>query len=85
LREALGFRGGRGTVGAQMILLRQAVAALLNAAHPGVNYTLLELDAVSQAEAALVDGREAMLNLATELEGFNERVCPIDASGQAIE
>jgi hypothetical protein len=40
LLEALKFKGGKGIEGKARILLKQAVAALLNAAHPDVNYSL---------------------------------------------
>jgi hypothetical protein len=42
LLEALDGGGGPGDVGKQKILLRAAVAALLNASHPGVAYPLSE-------------------------------------------
>ncbi len=38
LLQALNFKGGPGVFGAARILLRAAVAGLLNAAHPDVNY-----------------------------------------------
>lgn len=85
LHEALGFRGGRGPGGAERALLRQAVAALLNAAHPMVGYALPEADVIALVDAAIEDGRAAMLGLATELDELNALVCPIDADGQPTQ
>jgi hypothetical protein len=85
LRDALGLRGGRGVLGVQMILLRQAVAALLNAAHPSVNYAWTETDVIAEVNGALAGDRSAMLALATTLDGLNDEGCPLDASGQLTE
>jgi hypothetical protein len=38
LHEALSFTGGPGIEGAERLLLPQAVASLLNAAHPDVRF-----------------------------------------------
>lgn len=38
LLQALKYHGGKGAIGAARILLRAAVAGLLNSAHPDVNY-----------------------------------------------
>ena len=38
LLEALSFKGGKGCDGAVRLLLKQAVAALLNIAHPEISY-----------------------------------------------
>lgn len=86
LLEALNFGGGPGINGAKMILLRAAVAALLNAAHDDVPYVLSEADVIDQVNAALASGnRGTMLSLAAELDEFNNEGCTIDAHGNPIE
>ena len=55
LLEALSYKGGRGVEGAARILLRAAVAAILNSAHPEINYayTVGEIqDGVNEALAS---------------------------------
>ena len=49
LVEALKLQGGKGTDGAKQILLRAAVAAILNEAHPGVDYPYADVNAVISA------------------------------------
>ncbi len=71
--------GGRGTLGAAKILLRAATAALLNAAHPGVDYTLTASGIVTQVNAALAsNNRATMLTLATSLDNDNNLGCPLN-------
>ena len=85
LLQALDFGGGPGVNGAKMILLRAAVAALLNAAHPDVGYALSEADVISMVNAALASNdRGTILDLAEELDIFNNAGCPIDAHGDVI-
>jgi len=85
LMDALNYQGGKGVPGAARILLRAAVAALLNASHPDIHYPFLdnEIDgqAVIDAVCALdLNDRSAMLQLAEELDGYNNTPpCPIDA------
>jgi uncharacterized repeat protein (TIGR01451 family) len=70
--EALNFKGGPGVGGAQQILLRAAVAALLNAAHPEISYPLTEAEILAQVNAAIASGdRETMLELAAIIDGYN--------------
>jgi hypothetical protein len=79
LLEALEYPGGDDTVGAARILLRAAVAAVLNAAHSDVNYprTVGEvIDAVNHALASC--NRDTMLPLATQLDRDNNEGCPLD-------
>lgn len=80
LHEALSFAGGPGPEGAAMILLRAAVAALLNAAHPGVtDYPMTEAEVIDAVNAALAsNNRATMLALATTLDEANNLGCPID-------
>jgi len=79
LQEALGFKGGSGVEGATRILLRQAVAALLNAASPDVNYPLTVEQVVTQVCGAIAtNNREAILELASQLDEDNNLGCPLD-------
>ncbi|MBA2662766.1 MAG: hypothetical protein H0U74_10755 [Bradymonadaceae bacterium] len=79
LLDALNYGGGPGAVGGARILLRAAVASLLNAAHSGVNYPLTTAQIISQVNAALATGnRSAMLALATQLDNINNQFpCPL--------
>jgi hypothetical protein len=78
LLDALKFGGGRGATGAARLLLRAAVAALLNASHPDVNYALTPEQVISQVNAALAsDSRSTMLVLAIQLSARNFNSCPL--------
>ena len=84
LMDALRYHGGRGYLGAARILLRTSVAALLNIEHPAVRYHGHDFGFVNscvlQAEvnAALDFGdRNSMLDLAEELDGYNNWYCPL--------
>ena len=78
LLEALSFTGGAGQVGAAKILLRAAVAALLNAAHPGVDYGMTTAEIIADVNAALAGGdRDDILELAADLDELNNAGCPI--------
>ena len=79
LLDALSFRGGSGDAGAARILLRQAVAALLNASNPEVDYTLTTAEVVAQVNAALAsEDRATMLELAEQLDRLNNAGCPLN-------
>ncbi len=72
LLEALKFHGGAKQAGAQRILLRAAVAALLNAACPEIDYPTFEAGIISAVNAAIEsDDREAMLELKDRLDEYN--------------
>jgi hypothetical protein len=59
--------------------LSQAVAALLNAASPEVDFPLTEAEIIAQVNAALASGdRDTILALAEELDTFNNLFCPLD-------
>lgn len=76
---ALGFTGGSGSAGAAQTLSRAAVAALLNAAHPEVDYLLSPAQVISQVNAALASQDPAtMLHLADQLDQGNSLGCPLD-------
>ncbi len=78
LHQALGFGGGPGVEGAAEILLRAAVAAALNAAHPGVAYPRLAGEVIADVNDALLSGnRDTMLALAAALDADNNRGCPL--------
>jgi len=79
LMEALNFQGGTNLKGAGEILLRASVAALLSAAHPGVGYTLNEVDVLSAVNTALASGdRATMLEAARILDAYNNLQCPLN-------
>lgn len=76
--QALDFSGGNTLTEAKQILLRQAVAALLNAAHPDVDYPKTTAEIVSDVDAALAsNNRSTILGLATTLDQLNNLGCPI--------
>ncbi|WP_372874327.1 hypothetical protein [Pseudomonas sp.] len=79
--QALNYMGGNNTKGAAQILLRAAVAAVLNAAHPDVQFAFTEGDVIADVNAALNSGsRATMLALATTLDNANNGVT-IDNGG----
>ena len=85
LLQGLQFQGGRGVSGASQILLRSAVAAVLNAANPNVDYAMSALQIIADVNSALASGdRDEMLTLAGELDGFNNDGCSIDMHGNPI-
>jgi len=72
LLQALNYKGGKTIQDAAGILLRQAVAALLNAAHPNINYPMTEEEIITAVNDALAtQNRAVILNLAEELDGYN--------------
>jgi hypothetical protein len=78
LLQALDFGGGPGVQGAASILLRAAVAALLNASHPGVDYPQTPAQVIAAVNAALASGdRDTMLALAASLDASNNLGCPL--------
>jgi len=84
LLDALSFRGGSEVCGGARILLRAAVAALLNAASPEVDYPLTAEDVIASVNAALNScDRGAMIALASELDRNNNLGCR-DANGNEL-
>ncbi|HEX7183242.1 MAG TPA: hypothetical protein VF756_15485 [Thermoanaerobaculia bacterium] len=74
-----GSGGGPGVFGGARILLRAAMAALLNAAHSGVNYPRTTAEILADVNAALVSrNRQTMLDLASELDHDNNLGCPLN-------
>jgi len=85
LGEAIAFAGGPGVNGAKQILLRAAVASLLNASHPDINFTMSEAEVIAAVNAALTsNNRNTMLTLAAQLDDDNNLGCSIDAHGNVI-
>lgn len=77
--EALNYKGGPGVDGGKRILLKQAVAALLNSASDGVAYPLTTAQVVAQVTFALNSGdREVMISLAGTLDAYNNQGCPLN-------
>ena len=81
---ALKYPGGKGPLGAARILLRTAVAAMLNILHLDVQYRGWDFgikdfeDLQTMVDNALDSGdRECMLVLAEELDGYNNWNCPV--------
>lgn len=79
LYDALSFSGGSDTTGAAADLLKQAVAALLNAAHPGIGFPLTPAGVIGSVNGALASGdRDTMLVLAANLDANNNLGCPLN-------
>jgi hypothetical protein len=79
LLQALDFLGGSDLQGAAEILLKQAVAAVLNAAHPGLAYPRTVGQVVADVNNALASGnRDTMLVLAAALDADNNLGCPLN-------
>lgn len=78
LEIALDYGGGNGFIGGAKILLRNAVASLLNAADPDVNFPWSEDDVIKEVNAALLSGdRGAATKLETKLDILNNLGCPL--------
>ena len=62
-----------------LILIRAAVAGVLNAAHPDVNYPRTVADIQSAVNAAIASGdKTTVTNLATAIDNDNNRHCPLN-------
>jgi hypothetical protein len=78
LLDALSFRGGPSVVAAKRILLRHAVAALLNSAHSGVDFGMTTAEVISLVDDALAsDDRDEILAAKNVLAALNQRDCPL--------
>jgi hypothetical protein len=55
---------------------RHAVAALLNAAHPDVEYGMSEADVIAAVQAADTSGDPTAAHY--QLENYNEMGCPLN-------
>ncbi len=79
LLQALKLGGGRDLEGAVRNLLRQAVAAVLNASHPGVDYPRPLAQVIGDVNVALASGdRQTMLALKSDLDADNNLGCPLN-------
>jgi len=79
LVQALAGGGGSTIQGAKTILLRAAVAALLNAGSSGVNYQFTTAQIIAETNAALASNdRATILTLAAELDAANNAGCPLN-------
>jgi len=79
LLDALSFQGGSTLEGGAEILLRAGVSALLNAAHPNVNYPRTAASVISGVNSALASGnRDTMITLAAQLDADNNLGCPLN-------
>jgi hypothetical protein len=78
LMEALNYGGGDNLIGAAQILLRAAVASLLNAAHPDVDFPRTEAEIIAAVNAALATkDRATILALASALDADNNLGCDL--------
>ena len=72
LVDALSLSGGKTTTGAAQTLMRAAVAALLNSAHPNVDYPRTTSEVIAAVNAALASNdRATILALASSLDADN--------------
>jgi hypothetical protein len=84
LKTALDFGGGDDRCGGAQILLRAAVAALLNASSSEVDYTFTTSEVINMVNAALQScNRAIMIDLASELDRLNNQGC-VDANRQQL-
>jgi hypothetical protein len=78
LLQALNYGGGSSLTAAKQILLRAAVASLLNAAHPDVDFGASPATVIAAVNAALSSAdRTTILNLASDLDARNNAGCPL--------
>ena len=79
LLTALSYGGGSSITAAKQILLRATVAAILNAAHPDVDYDQSLAAVISAVNAALASNdRETILALAGDLDDSNNAGCTLN-------
>ena len=79
LLAALSFPAGPTVADAARALLHHAVAALLNASHPGVDYPRTAASIIADVNAALATGsRSTMLALKNALDADNNLGCPLN-------
>jgi hypothetical protein len=77
-QQALSFGGGSSITAAKQILLRAAVAALLNSVDDVVDYSLSGQQVINRVNAALAtNNRSRILNLANNLDTRNNAGCPL--------
>ena len=80
LLDALGYKGGGKLSDAAEILLRAAVAGLLDASHPDVSYPMSTAALIDRVNAALATGdRDEILRVKDIIDQYNNLGCPLDA------
>ena len=80
LLQALYFKGGKTVKAKARILLRQAVAALLNACDPNFDYPLTVAGVIEKVNDALATlNKREILSTKRELAGYNQIGCGINA------
>jgi hypothetical protein len=79
LLQALGYPGGTNLLGSAQILLRAAVASLLNASHPEVDdFPRTAAEVIADVNAALATkDRATILALASALDADNNSLCDL--------
>jgi hypothetical protein len=71
--------GGPDLVGAEKILLRAAVAGILSASNPEVDYPSTVGDIITSVNAAIASAdRDTMLDLAAQIDADNNLGCPLN-------
>jgi hypothetical protein len=79
LVEGLGFQGGTTLSGKAEILLRAAIAGLLNSSNGNVDYFYTTSVLISSVNAALNSGDgAAMVSLAAKIDTQNNKGCPLN-------
>lgn len=79
LLTALSYSGGPDVDDKARLLLRQAVAALLNSAHPGVDYDYSTASVIAGVNAALASlDADTILDHKDDLADANEAGCPLN-------
>ncbi len=88
MQQALSFKGGSGLDGATQILLRAAVAAVLNASDDDLGYPLVRVGGtgggiINRVKLAInSDNRTKILQLASQLDNANNLGCPLGRDGE---
>jgi hypothetical protein len=78
LHEGLSFQGGDSLEEKAEILLRAAIAAVLNASNPNVSYAYTAAGVIADVNAALASGDASeILSLAADLDSANNAGCPL--------
>jgi hypothetical protein len=79
LYDSLSFEGGPTVTDAARNMLKQATGALLNSAHPGVDFPWQTAQLISDVNAALASqNSDTLLSLATQLDHDNTLGCPLN-------
>ena len=85
LLDALNFGGGPGVLGAAKNLFRHAVAAILNAAHPEVEYAMTSNAIITGVNTALASNNASTISTLKDLlDTYNNAGGGIDAHGNPI-